>query len=51
MEMGVKPGPRMGELLTQIEDAQLEGRLDSREGALVLAKELASTEGGDGLNP
>jgi len=33
-EMGYIPGPRYTEILRSVEDAQLEGRLDSKEGAL-----------------
>ena len=34
MEAGYEPGPRFKEILTAIEDAQLEGRLASREAAM-----------------
>ena len=34
IEAGYKPGPRFKEILTAIEDAQLEGRLASREAAM-----------------
>ncbi len=34
MERGWKPGPEMGELLTRIQDLQLEGSLSTREEAL-----------------
>lgn len=34
IEAGYKPGPRFKEILTAIEDAQLEGRLTSREAAM-----------------
>ncbi len=34
IEMGYEPGPRFREILTAVEDAQLEGRLSSREGAI-----------------
>jgi poly(A) polymerase len=34
IEAGYKPGPRFKEILTAVEDAQLEGRLTSREGAM-----------------
>jgi hypothetical protein len=37
LELGVKPGPRMGELLAEIYDAQLEGTVTTLdEGAVVL---------------
>lgn len=32
--LGLQPGPRFKEILTAVEDAQLEGRIDSREEAL-----------------
>ena len=32
--LGLQPGPRFREILTAVEDAQLEGRIDSREEAL-----------------
>ncbi len=34
MDAGYEPGPRFKEILTAVEDAQLEGRLDSRESAM-----------------
>src|SRR5580658_8024929 len=34
IEAGYKPGPRFKEVLTAVEDAQLEGRLTSREAAM-----------------
>lgn len=34
MDAGYEPGPRFKEILTAIEDAQLEGRLDSRDAAM-----------------
>jgi poly(A) polymerase len=34
IEAGYEPGPRFKEILTAIEDAQLEGRLASREAAM-----------------
>jgi poly(A) polymerase len=34
IEAGYKPGPRFKEILTAIEDAQLEGRVESREAAM-----------------
>ncbi len=38
IELGYAPGPRFKEMLAMIEDAQLEGRLHSREEALELVK-------------
>lgn len=40
MELGMKPGPEMGKLLTQIQDEQLEGLVKEREQALGRAREL-----------
>ena len=41
---GYTPGPRFGKILTALEDAQLEGRITTREEALELAEETwAST--------
>jgi poly(A) polymerase len=34
MTEGYKPGPRFKEILTAVEDAQLEGRLASHEAAI-----------------
>jgi poly(A) polymerase len=34
IEAGYLPGPRFKEILAQVEDAQLEGRLQSKESAL-----------------
>jgi len=36
---GYLPGPRFKEILSQVEDAQLEGRLDSREGAMEFVRQ------------
>ncbi len=40
MELGMKPGPMMGNLLTQLQDEQLEGLVTEREQALGRAREL-----------
>lgn len=42
IEMGFEPGPRFHEVLEQIEDAQLEERINSHEQALELARRLYS---------
>ncbi len=39
-ELGLKPGPEFRRLLTAVEEAALEGRIQSREEALVLVREL-----------
>lgn len=36
---GFKPGPMFGQVLSEIEDAQLEGRIKTREEALAIARE------------
>ena len=41
IKLGLKPGPRFKDLLTQVEDAQLEGTLNSREEAMEFVKTLA----------
>lgn len=40
---GLKPGPRFRELLHEIEDAQLEGRITSKEEALALLHQLLAS--------
>ena len=40
IDAGYKPGPLFSEVLTQVEDAQLEGRVTDRDSALVLARQL-----------
>jgi hypothetical protein len=41
---GLAPGPKIGELLQALEDAYLEGEVDSREEALALAARLLKEE-------
>ncbi|MBI3405864.1 MAG: CCA tRNA nucleotidyltransferase [Acidobacteria bacterium] len=41
-ELGLKPGPRFKELLRAVEDAQLEGQITGREGALEFVKKEIS---------
>ena len=41
-EAGIQPGPDYGRVLLQVERAQLEGRVTTREEALALALELIS---------
>jgi poly(A) polymerase len=45
IEAGYKPGPQFKELLTAVEDAQLDGSISTKEEALALVKEIA--ESGD----
>jgi poly(A) polymerase len=40
---GFRPGPELGRVLDTVEDAQLEGRISSREEALELAHSLRET--------
>ncbi len=40
-ELGLRPGPRFGELLRAIEEAQLEGKVQSREEAIALLRGMA----------
>jgi poly(A) polymerase len=45
---GYPPGPRMGEILRALREAQLNGELRSREEALAWAREQYPMEGGEG---
>ncbi len=40
IELGVRPGPRLGETLARLEDAQLEGRFRSRDEGIALARAM-----------
>ena len=40
MDLGIKPGPIISEIMTKIEDAQLEGTIKTREDALVYLQDL-----------
>ncbi|MBM4004392.1 MAG: CCA tRNA nucleotidyltransferase [Planctomycetes bacterium] len=42
---GLQPGPRFRQILEQIRDAQLEGRITTRESALAMGKMLSSALG------
>jgi poly(A) polymerase len=46
LAMGLRPGPRVGEVLRAVEDARLEGRVQTREEALALARQLVDRSGG-----
>ena len=48
IEAGLRPGPRFKELLREIEDAQLEGVLHSREDALAMLQSVLVREVGMG---
>ena len=39
MKLGYKPGPKLGEILTAVQDAQLEGQLESGDDAVIWVKE------------
>ena len=41
LESGMPPGPRFGEIIEAVYDAQLEGRIHSLEEALTLAKDIS----------
>ncbi len=43
LELGVRPGPRMGEILRQIYDRQLDGEVRTLEDGVSLARTLAGT--------
>jgi poly(A) polymerase len=43
LELGLKPGPRIGELLEAVETAQLEGEIKTREEAFKLLESLGVT--------
>lgn len=40
VKLGISPGPKMGEILNQLMDEQLEGRFTSSEAALQRAKNI-----------
>ncbi len=46
--MGLKPGPLFGRVLAAVEEAQLEGRLRTREEALKFSKRIANQPPFDG---
>lgn len=48
LALGLQPGPHIGEILRAVEDAQLEGKVRTRDEALALARELATPSGGKG---
>ena len=43
IELGLKPGPRFREILEQVRDAQLDGRISTRDEALALARKAAGS--------
>ena len=43
--MGLTPGPSFGRVLTAVYDAQLEGRVGTREDAEAMARELSAAGG------
>ncbi|MCA9284937.1 MAG: CCA tRNA nucleotidyltransferase [Phycisphaerales bacterium] len=48
--LGLPPGPAFKSILAQVYDAQLEGRVGSREAAIELARELSGRESQSGGN-
>ena len=44
-ELGIVPGPRLGELLAQLEEDRYAGEIATREEAVARARELASADG------
>jgi hypothetical protein len=42
--MGMKPGPRFRQILDQVEEAQLDGRLRSRDEAIAWVRERFTSE-------
>ena len=44
-ELGIRPGPRLGELLARLEEDRYAGEIATREQAIERARELAATEG------
>jgi poly(A) polymerase len=50
LEMGYKPGPIFSEILRNVEDAQLEGQLTSKEEALAYIRRTFSTTGRQTVN-
>jgi len=47
LRMGLKPGPRVGQILEQVYDRIFAGQIQSREQALETARELIKAERGD----
>ena len=47
LDLGVEPGPRMGEILRQVYERQLDGRVTSVEEGLEAARELLETPAGN----
>jgi poly(A) polymerase len=45
--LGLKPGPRFGEILEAVETRQLEGALRDREEALAWVKKFLTADGAD----
>jgi len=43
IELGLKPGPQFRAILERVEEAQLDGTVNDREGALRLAKDIATS--------
>jgi len=46
IEAGYRPGPKFRRALAAVEDAQLEGRIQSREDAMELARKIFAKDAG-----
>ncbi|HID74853.1 MAG TPA: CCA tRNA nucleotidyltransferase [Planctomycetaceae bacterium] len=45
IDLGIPPGPQLGQLLAQLRDAQLDGRIGTKQDALALARQLDRSAG------
>lgn len=46
INLGVKPGPRIGAILEAVREAQMTGEIDTRDAAIALARELVASSWG-----
>jgi tRNA nucleotidyltransferase (CCA-adding enzyme) len=44
LELGVRPGPRMGEILQQVYEQQLDGRVATVEDAIAAARDVLARD-------
>jgi tRNA nucleotidyltransferase (CCA-adding enzyme) len=51
LALGLAPGPRVGELLRQLYERQLDGEITTREEGLALARELVAADRGEPARP
>jgi tRNA nucleotidyltransferase (CCA-adding enzyme) len=47
LELGLTPGPKVGEITRVVYEMQLDGRVNSLKEALTAAKQLLSADNGD----